>query len=273
MYRTFTYCILLLLAREGSAAESERADMLIGQSRLKEMPLRIPEHWEDFYQRVAGMSRNKFENLFFDRANPLRMRIHDLSTTDPNNFLVSKGYVTSSLKYAFREIAVDTAFVQNSEDWLRGFVEGVVGNTSEEQFGIAETAQLQYSEESWRQKIRNENFLWGARLFRWPNPYVYVSGKLGHMDGEEIALWHIRYYLKEFRGQRVEALVSLPLPEKFFLSSGMVYSPIDDYRRLGRMYVATLRLEKWFKNRAGAMFFGVELYKKLDITTGFFKEF
>lgn len=268
--------LVLLLAHEGNAVEPERDDSspirLMRESR--DVESRIPEEkLGGFYHEFTLKSRSELERHFFDSANPLQMQFFELRRNDPDQYLVSRSYVSSALKYSLREMVVAAPLVEETQEWLGGFIRGVIGNTTEEKVEMNSRPELSYSEATWRQTVKDERFLWGVRLFRWPNPYAYVSGKLGHLDGEEIVLWHVRYYLHEFKGQRVEALVSMPLPEDFYISAGLLYAPTPEYKQVGRLCVGTVRLEKWFADRAGAIFAGVELYNKLDVSVGFYHDF
>ena len=267
MKLTFVILSLILLTEKNHAADLQFS------SQRREVPYEMPEEGSDFLSRFSIMSRDRFEHRSFDFANPFRMRMYDLSLIDPNDPIISAGQIGGSMKFALREIAVDTAFVQDSEEWFKNLFEGTIGNLDEEEVTIAGSPHLQYSEESWRRGMKKGPIKWGVRLLRWPDPYVYVSGRMGHYDGQEILVWHLRYYLEKFKGQRVEALLSMPLPEDFFLSVGMVYSPDREIDVLERIYVGTLRLEKWFAKKQGAIFVGAEVYKEMSLTAGCFFTF
>lgn len=243
---------------------------LLMDARPREVPFQMPESYNDFYGQFTTNSRSRLEIRVRDLENPIRVRIEDMH--DPTLPIVGKGQVIGSMKTALREIVVDTSFVQDSQDWFRDLVEGAIGNTEEEEITVAKGPMLQYSEATWRQETTHK-VKWGIRPLRWPDPYVYVSGRLGHYEGEDIFVWHVRYHLHKFTGQRVEMLVSKPLPEKFYLTSGIIYATDKDFRNAGHVYLGTLRIEKWFTEDRGAVFAGVEFDNKLNLVAGYYYAF
>lgn len=268
--------LCLLYAREGrceSPNEELPAEfgLIEPASRVRELPVDLPEESDDFFYRFASKSKDRLSLRLHDAINPMQVWDRELSPT--NSPIVRINFVTSSMKYAIREMAVDTYLVENMRGWFRDFVRGAFGNTEEEDVSIVDRPSLQYSEETWRQEIKRHDLKWGIRLLRWPDPYAYVSGRLGRHDGQEIFLWHLRYYFREFEEHKIEALFSMILPYNSSLSTGIVFSAEKRYREIGSMYFGTVSIDKWFSKRWGGFTTRLGVSKDVLVTGAYFIAF
>ena len=129
--KTYSLVLFLLLVREVTAGESERTDPPIPEVKLqmdtrqREMPQLLDKN-DSFYQQFTTNSRIKLEYRIRDIANPIGVRLNEMS--DPTRPLMGMGKVTGAMKSSLREMVVATPLIEDSQDWLREFVQGMIGN-------------------------------------------------------------------------------------------------------------------------------------------------
>jgi hypothetical protein len=251
--------VLAFLLTQGVAHAVDNLDVpkpigLELDSRLREVPITIPEQL-DFDKEFYTRTRDRMEYRFYDKLNPVRVQLNNLN--DPERNLISQSQVLTAMNHSFRQMAaemvLETPYVQKQLEWMeykldkagkivRRLLVSLISYSPEQDVDIMHDPAFQYSEHELRgQTGKLSPYGFGAR---WPDPYVYLGTRIGHYDGQDLFFAYLRFHSVKMESYRVEALITKPLPMKFDLSAGIEYSPHENYRRLGRVTLGKLKLEK-----------------------------
>jgi hypothetical protein len=256
-------------------------------TRLREVPIHTSPTVREFMDEFSVRTRDRMTFRLYDKLSPVRMQLNILH--NPNQNAVGQSQVLSAMNNSFRRMAgealLETPYVQKQLEMIEDKLDKVgkifrvlvksflTTSIDEKEMTVMNDPALQYLQDEWRSSMGKMD-PYGIQL-HFPNPYIYVATRVGHYEGDVLFYVHARLYALKMESHKVEMYITKPLPENFNLSVGMAYSPNNDYRRLGKMAVGKIQLEKFLGADPswGAFAVGCEIHQKLDLLVSYSKPF
>jgi hypothetical protein len=256
----------------GTIAQESNMSLIDDEQRIEYRLGPLPD--DGFGERFKRQNRLQLERVFRNRLSAFSIWTHDRPFSIDSD-IVSQSTILKSSRNALRDMAVETALVDNARDWLRNLIRGSVGSTDEEEV-VTVHPDFNPNETAWLNSKR-KNGIWGygIRPFQ-TSPYAHVTYRYLNDYGEEMFLSHLRYHYSGFEAHRAEFLIDVPLMHEVRLTAGIVFSTREEDRLDGEMYKWSVRLERVIvKSEIGhiASFIGTELSERQVVLAGLTSSF
>ena len=206
---------------------------------------------DDVGKAYSLHAKNRFERLVSRRWMGLFIRYSTFEATGPDRIeSIARNAFMRSLQYSAREILLETAIAVNLRHYLddsfRGLGEFILtslGSVDEERIESV-SLDFQEAEHSWWDELRQtKRIRYGIRPFR-TSPYAFIGLRITDGSRKNILFANLRYHFDHFKFHRGEALIAVPLPDKWEFDTGIAYSNSASHKESGRELVWTVRLER-----------------------------